>query len=127
IEGAHGNFWQNCANFFSHVHEANPTSLALGLAALAALLAGQRLLANLPVSLVVLVAGIAAVPLLGLEARGVALLGAVPQGLPRLGLRSIHPEVLNLLLPLAMACFLLGAVETTAIGRMFARALRYRL
>jgi high affinity sulfate transporter 1 len=127
IEGAHGNFWQNCAHFFSHVHEANPTSLALGLAALAALLAGKRWLPNRPVSLVVLVAGIAAVPLLGLEARGVALLGAVPQGLPRLGLRSIHPEDLNLLLPLAMACFLLGAVETTAIGRMFARAHRYRL
>ena len=34
---------------------------------------------------------------------------------------------LNLLLPLAMACFLLGAVETAAIGRMFARKHGYRL
>jgi high affinity sulfate transporter 1 len=127
IEAAHGNFWQNCAHFLSHVRDANPTSLALGTGALAILLAGKRWLPNRPVSLVVLVAGIAAVPLLGLEARGVALLGAVPQGLPRLGLRAIHPEDVNLLLPLAMACFLLGAVETTAIGRMFARAHHYRL
>jgi MFS superfamily sulfate permease-like transporter len=83
------------------------------------LLAGKRWLPNRPVSLLVLVAGIAAVPLLGLEARGVALLGAVPQGLPRLGLHGLHADDVNLLLPLAMACFLLGAVETVAIGRMF--------
>ena len=34
---------------------------------------------------------------------------------------------LNTLLPLALACFLLGAVETAAIGRMFARKHGYRL
>jgi MFS superfamily sulfate permease-like transporter len=79
------------------------------------------------VSLVVLVAGIAAVPSLGLWGRGVALLGEVPQGLPAPGLPGIHPSDLNLLLPLAMACFLLGAVETVAIGRTFARKHGYRL
>jgi MFS superfamily sulfate permease-like transporter len=55
----------------------------------------------------------------GLEARGVKLLGDVPQGLPAIGLPAIHWEDLNELLPLAFACFLLGAVETAAIGRMF--------
>src|SRR4029077_16036453 len=50
---------------------------------------------------------------------GVALLGTVPQGLPLLGLPAIHWSDLNQLLPLAFACFLLGAVETAAIGRMF--------
>ena len=127
IAGSHGNFWERAHDLFAHAAEANPASLALGVAALAILLAGKRWLPNRPVSLLVLVAGIVAVPLLGLEARGVALLGEVPQGLPRLGLHSVHPEDLNLLLPLAMACFLLGAVETAAIGRMFAREHRYRL
>ena len=82
---------------------------------------------NRPVSLLVLVAGIAAVPLLGLAGRGVALLGEVPQGLPVPGLPAIRPSDVNLLLPLAMACFLLGAVETAAIGRTFARKHGYRL
>ena len=58
--------------------------------------------------------------LLGLDARGVKLLGEVPQGLPAIGLPAIHWADLNDLLPLAFACFLLGAVETAAIGRMFA-------
>ena len=78
-------------------------------------------------SLLVLVAGIAAVPLFGLAGRGVALLGEVPQGLPVPGLPAIRPSDVNLLLPLALACFLLGAVETAAIGRMFARKHGYRL
>ncbi|HXK24851.1 MAG TPA: SulP family inorganic anion transporter [Myxococcota bacterium] len=127
IHGSHGNFWQRCADFVRHLGESNPTSVALGLGALALLIAGKRWLPNRPVSLVVLVAGIACVPWLGLEARGVELLGAVPQGLPRLGLPAVHAQDWNALLPLAMACFLLGAVETTAIGRTFAAKHRYRL
>ena len=44
----------------------------------------------------------------------------MPQGLPALGLPAIRWADLNDLLPLALACFLLGAVETAAIGRTFA-------
>jgi MFS superfamily sulfate permease-like transporter len=44
----------------------------------------------------------------------------VPRGIPRIGLPDVSQRDLNELLPLAMACFLLGAVETAAIGRMFA-------
>ena len=51
----------------------------------------------------------------------------MPQGLPALGLPALHWSDVNELLPLAMACFLLGAVETAAIGRMFAQKHGYRL
>jgi high affinity sulfate transporter 1 len=127
FKGSHGDFWERMGHFLSHLGETNPTSLALGLGALSLLVLGKWLLPNRPVSLLVLVGGIAAVPLLGLADRGVALLGEVPRGLPVPGLPAIHPSDLNLLLPLAMACFLLGAVETVAIGRMFARRHGYRL
>jgi MFS superfamily sulfate permease-like transporter len=66
------------------------------------------------------VGGILASAWLGLETRGVKLLGEVPQGLPVIWLPAIERADLNHLLPLALACFLLGAVETAAIGRMFA-------
>ena len=56
---------------------------------------------------------------LDLDARGVALLGEVPQGLPSLGLPDVSRHDLNALLPMAMAGFVLAAVETSAIGRMF--------
>jgi sulfate permease, SulP family len=127
FKGSHGDFWERMGHVLSHLGETNPASLALGASALALLILGKRVLPNRPVSLLVLVAGIAAVPLLGLADRGVALLGEVPQGLPLPGLPAVRLSDLNLLLPLAMACFLLGAVETAAIGRTFARKHGYRL
>jgi sulfate permease, SulP family len=127
FHGAHGDFWERVGHFLSQLDETNPASLGLGAAALGLLLLGKWLLPNRPVTLLVVVAGIASVPLLGLAGRGVALLGEVPQGLPAVGPPGIHPSDVNHLLPLAMACFLLGAVETAAIGRTFARKHGYRL
>lgn len=120
IHGAHGNFWENSGTFLKHLGETNPTSLTVGGIALAALVLGKIFLKNKPVALFVVVGGIVASGWLGLDARGVKLLGEVPQGLPALGLPAIHWADLNELLPLAFACFLLGAVETAAIGRTFA-------
>ena len=95
------------------------TALTVGLAALALLIVGKIWFSNKPVALVVVVGGIIASSVLDLDKRGVALLGEVPKGLPPLTLPAIHWSDLNELLPLALACFLLGAVETAAIGRMF--------
>ncbi len=120
IHGTHGNFWENSANFLAHLHEANLPSLAIGGLALALLVLGKLFLPNKPVALFVVVGGIAASSLAGLDALGVKLLGPVPQGLPAPGLPAIGWSDLNNLLPLALACFLLAAVETAAIGRTFA-------
>lgn len=119
LHGAHGDFWHNSAQFLKHLGEMNPASLAVGGAALAVLMLGKIFLNNQPVALFVVVGGIVASSWLGLEARGVKLLGEVPRGLPVPGLPAIHWTDLNQLLPLAIACFLLAAVETAAIGRMF--------
>lgn len=119
IHGAHGDFWQNTDHFLSHLNETNPVSLGTGLAALAALILGKLFLKHKPVALFVVVGGIVASALLGLDARGVKLLGEVPEGLPAPGLPEIYWSDLNALLPLAFACFLLAAVETAAIGRTF--------
>jgi SulP family sulfate permease len=76
----------------------------------------------------VVIGGIAAATVWDLGAHGVKVLGEVPQGVPVPGLpraldwsdlEAVRREM-NALLPLALACFLLGAVESAAIGRMFA-------
>src|SRR5437667_10164922 len=90
IHGAHGNFWKNSGNFLTHLHETNTTSLTIGGAALVTLVLGKVFLKNKPVALFVVVGGIVASGWLGLEARGVKLLGEVPQGLPAFGLPAIH-------------------------------------
>jgi len=119
IQGTHGDFWQNTGYFLSHLDKTNPVSLCTGLAALAVLILGKHFLDRKPVALFVVVGGIVASALLRLDARGVNLLGEVPQGLPALGLPEIYLSDLNALMPLAFACFLLVAVETAAIGRTF--------
>ncbi len=119
FHGAHGSFWTNSGYFLRHLGETNLAALGVGGTALALLVLGKIFLKNKPVALFVVIGGILASPGLGLEAHGVKLLGNVPQGLPAIGLPAIRWDDLNDLLPLALACFLLGAVETAAIGRMF--------
>jgi high affinity sulfate transporter 1 len=119
FHGTHGEFWTNGAYFLKHLNETNPASLTVGLIALAILVLGKIFLKNKPVALFVVLGGIVASSLLALDTRGVAMLGNVPKGLPPLALPAIQWGDLNELLPLALACFLLGAVETAAIGRMF--------
>jgi high affinity sulfate transporter 1 len=120
FHGAHGSFWENSGYFLSHVGESNLSSLVVGGVALAILVLGKVYLKSRPVALVVVIGGIVASASLALDTHGVKLLGDVPQGLPGIGLPDIQWADLNKLLPLAFACFLLGAVETAAIGRMFA-------
>ncbi len=124
--GSHGDFWERSGHFFSHLHETNTVALTMGLIALAILIAGKTLMKNKPVALFVVIGGIVAAGLLDLDARGVKLLGEVPQGLPGLSLPPISRADINELLPLAFACFMLGAVESAAIGRMFGAKHRNR-
>ena len=119
FHGAHGSFWGNAGFFFKHLGETNSISLLVGGIALAFLIIGKVFLKHKPVALFVVIGGIVAASALSLEARGVKLIGTVPQGLAPLRLPAVYWHDLNELLPLALACFLLGAVETAAIGRMF--------
>src|SRR5882672_11246124 len=126
FKGSHGDFWERCGYFFSHLRETNTASLLLGLCALILLLLGKRFLKNKPVALFVVIAGILFASTMDLGSLGVKVLGDVPQGLPPFGLPSVHLSDLNDLLPLALGCFLLGTVETAALGRMFAVKHGYR-
>lgn len=127
VSGAHGNFWECVRHLISHIGETNMAAALTGGAALVVLLLGKRFLKNKPIALFVVIGGVVAAGALGLGERGVKMLGEVPQGLPPFGFSGVAWSDVNDLLPLAMACFLLGAVETTAIGRMFGSKHRERL
>lgn len=126
FKGSHGDFWERSGYFLSHLRDTNTASLVLGLCALAVLVLGKRFLKNKPVSLFVVIAGIVVASTMDLTRLGVKVLGEVPQGFPPFGLPAVHMSDLNELLPLALACFLLGTVETAALGRMFSLKHGYR-
>ena len=127
ITGGHGDFWERMGNFVSQLGQTNTTALAIGTTALGILLLGKVFLKDKPIALLVVVGGVVGATFLDAGAHGVKLLGPIPQGLPQVGLPTVHWADINELLPLAMACFMLAAVETIAIGRMFSLKHGYRL
>lgn len=79
------------------------------------------------VPVIVVLGSILAVMLAGLEARGVAVVGPVPGGLPPLGLPPMPPAlVLDLLTP-ALLLSLVGFVESISIGQSLAMRRRQRV
>jgi len=97
-------------HFLMHLRETNGLALGFGICALLALVAGKVFLREKPVALFVVVGGIIAASIVDLGARGVSLLGEVPRGLPPLGVDWPGRADIKEILPLALACFLLGAV-----------------
>lgn len=126
FKGGHGDFWERLGEFLGNLNQTNLSSLLLGLSAFTILILGKTYLKHKPVALFVMVFGIILASLTNLSERGVKLLGEVPGGLPELALPMVTINDVNEILPLAMACFLLGAVETVAIGRMMAQRYNYR-
>jgi len=126
FKGTHGDFWERSGYFFAHLGDTHRMSLLVGGVALALLIAGKLWLKNRPVAFLVVLGGMFAARVMDLDAQGVALLGEVPQGLPSLGLPALNRADLNELLPIALAGFVLGAVESSAIGRMFGQKHGYR-
>ena len=69
---------------FTKLSQTHALTLAVGLGSLAVLFLSVRFLPRMPAALLVLAIAGAASALLALDARGVAVLGPVPAGLPRL-------------------------------------------
>ncbi len=124
IHSGGSNFFERIANLAVHLGDVHATSLAVGLSALLLLAAGERWLRHRPVVLIVVAFAIVASILLGLAERGVAVVGALPEGLPALGLQGVSRSDAGALVPLAIACFLLAYVEGSSTARSFALAHR---
>ena len=83
------------------------------------LIAIERFSPKVPAPLVALAVGIGAAYLLNLSARGVELVGHIPQGLPSFSAPSL--ELAARLWPGALGIALMSFTETIAAGRAFAR------
>ena len=68
-----------------------------------------------------------AVWLMGLDARGVAIVGAVPQGLPPLTLPDLSPDLLSSLLVPAALISIIGFVESVSVAQTLAAKRRQRI
>jgi high affinity sulfate transporter 1 len=104
------------------LRETDLLTLAVGLAGIAAMLLLEHRLPRLPAALVVLLGSIVASMVLGLEARGVHVVGDLPAGLGRVSLPGVGLDALPLLLAGATGIALVAFAEAIGPANEFARA-----
>jgi sulfate permease, SulP family len=104
--------------------QPNVPTLALSVIVTGTILLGNRFARRLPLALLAVVASIAASAAFDFAHRGVAIIGAVPGGLPTLRLPHVTWSEILALLPIAASCFAMIIAQSAATSRGF--GLRYR-
>jgi high affinity sulfate transporter 1 len=107
--------------------DADLATMVVSAVALLILFGGQWLAPRWPWGLLVLVGGLAASAALDLRARGVAVVGPVPRGLPTPGLPSVDASDLAALIGAGAALALVGLAEGLSAARLFATQGGYRI
>lgn len=102
--------------------DANLASLAVGVAVIASIVALRRWAPAIPAYLVAIVGATAVTALLSLDtAKGVAVVGSFPSGLPAIGMPRVGVEVLGELLVPAIGIAFLSFADSGITARALAR------
>ncbi|MBL0142869.1 MAG: SulP family inorganic anion transporter [Betaproteobacteria bacterium] len=112
-------FFRDLVAIAGHVPETSIPTLSVALATFVAILLFEKFIPRAPAPLVAVAGGIAASAWLGLQARGVSVVGVIPGGFPALTLPDLSLALE--LWPAAAGIALMSFTETIAAGRAFAR------
>lgn len=125
---AQGNdFFPQAAGFVKHLSSTQPMTLALGGSLLLLLLVMKRVAPRLPGPLIVAIVGIIVVLMLGLDKRGVAVLGAVPSGFPPFHLPTVNFSEFKNLIRDAAGITLLSFNSGVLTSKSFAQRAGYTI
>jgi len=113
-------FFRQVAELISRLDETHLLTFAIGIVSMAALFIIRRISKKLPGPLVVVVIAIILSAVLGWQAKGVAVVGAVPAGLPRLTIPAVSFQDILSLLPAAIALMILIYADEILTARVFA-------
>jgi SulP family sulfate permease len=120
IHFAKAGFLRDLVTLFQHLPETSAATLSIGAATLILIFGLRRFWPGGPGALFAVAGGIGACWLLGLEQRGVAVVGHMPSGLP--GFQFPGRSLIYDLWPAAIGIALMSFTETVAVGRAFAGA-----
>ena len=143
VAGGGDNLPEIILSLSGQVAAINPVTLAIGLGVLAFLVFARKYLKRLLLGLhfparladmltraapiLAVAATVALASGFDLGARGVALVGAIPQGLPRLGLPIFSLDLVTALLLPAFLISVVGFVESVSVGQTLAAKRRQRI
>jgi sulfate permease, SulP family len=125
VRGGGDDFFERIWLLWQQLGATNVVALALGAAAIALLLGGEKLVPGRPVALGVVLLSLGAVAVGHLDRYGVNIVGEIPAGLPRLHWSGAELSALQIaevrqIVRLACACFLLSYIESVSAARTFA-------
>src|SRR3954452_4858165 len=121
--------WGELASWIRSLDEVSGTTVLVGVAALAVILALRFSAPVVPGGLVLVVGGLIATPAFDIEAHGVALVGTGSRALPTPGLPDldVFREHFPTILAAAAGLLLIGFSQTPGDARAFAARHRYRV
>jgi len=117
---ASGSTLHRIASVIDHLGATNGWALLIGTSVLVIVVAAEHVDRRLPGALVGLLASTVAVAALGLHSHGVAILGTLAHGAPRLGLFDLSWSTLGQVAPIAGVVALVVLSQSAATTRAFA-------
>jgi len=127
VPAGEGNFFEQAWAMLLSLGDALPLTVLLGVGALVMLRVLKRSLPQVPAAPIVLAVGMIVVALFDLDAKGVAVVGSVPSGLPELTVPRFTLADFTALLAGAFSIAFLAMGETVGMGRAFALKHHYDL
>ena len=127
VKGGGEHFFERIAILAGQLPDTNVAVLLFGLAALALLLAGEKLLPGRPVALAVVALSIVALSVTSLAGLGFSIVGELPKGLPDFRAPELRLRDVDGVIPLAFACLLLAYVEGVSAARTLAQKNGYAI
>ncbi len=127
LESGQGNFWERLYDILIHLPETHLLTLIVGVTSIALLFFLERRFHKIPAALVVMILGILASVALGLEARGVHVVGAIPTGFVPPKIPAVTWQDMWLLLPGALGIALVNFAEAYGPARGFATKHKYEI
>ncbi|SKA34027.1 Sulfate permease, MFS superfamily [Enhydrobacter aerosaccus] len=115
-----GNIFDQLHGLSAHIADINPWSVAIAAVVLATALATEVINPRLPGALIAVAVATLAAQFFSLDAKGVAVLGHLPAGLPEPVVPAWDLDSLRQLVPLALILALVVMMQTAAVTRSFA-------
>ena len=121
VGGGHGTVGKFIVSM-QQLGQSNTATVALSLAVLAIIIGSRKLSRKAPGALIAVIGAIVACWAFNLEGRGVRLLGAIPSGLPKIGLPDAawSWDLVRTLLPTAFTMFVVIMAQSAATSRAYA-------
>jgi len=122
-KGGHG-FLRQLLYTFQHLRDTHFPTLFIALTVLATIVAFELLAPRFPGALLAVIGMTAASAYFQWADHGVHVVGAVPSGLPHLGIPHIKYSDVMMVLPISFSCFIVILAQSAATSRAY--ALKYR-